>query len=137
MDRAAVVLVVDGHVALIRNEKEGRRRYYFPGGRIEKGEPPGETAQREFAEEYGIEIQVGRVLAEVETDGETHRFYQARLAPDAPDTPARMPPPRKPYASWTPLVDLPELDVHPRAVADAVAGGTIASWNGRRLDAAG
>lgn len=41
----------DNEVLLVKEERAGRVNWGFPGGRIEKGETPLETALREFHEE--------------------------------------------------------------------------------------
>ncbi|MFO7265034.1 MAG: NUDIX domain-containing protein [Bacillota bacterium] len=61
--RAAVVLVSDHGVALIRRVNESGEYYVFPGGGMEIGETPEEAAARETREELGVEVENGRWLA--------------------------------------------------------------------------
>ncbi|MDQ3327009.1 MAG: NUDIX domain-containing protein [Chloroflexota bacterium] len=48
-----VVVVRDGHVALIRREHEGATYYVFTGGGVEEGETFEAAAAREAFEELG------------------------------------------------------------------------------------
>ncbi len=54
----------EGCILLIRNTY-GRMQWTFPGGRIEKGESPEETAIREVQEEVGIQIEDLRLLGKL------------------------------------------------------------------------
>jgi ADP-ribose pyrophosphatase YjhB (NUDIX family) len=53
------VLIEDGRVVLLENE---RGEWELPGGRPEAGEDPASCVAREFAEELGAEITVGRIV---------------------------------------------------------------------------
>jgi 8-oxo-dGTP diphosphatase len=46
----------------------------FPGGKLETGETPGECLSREFAEEVGLTIEVGRPLPVIE-----HRYDHGHI----------------------------------------------------------
>ena len=48
------VLLVDGKVALVRN---ARNEWELPGGRIDLGESPEQTLEREFVEELSIRVR--------------------------------------------------------------------------------
>ena len=74
MLRSAVILLEDGKLALIRRERVGRVYYLLPGGGVEPGETLVEAAQREAAEELGLQVSVGRLVAEV-LHQENRQFY--------------------------------------------------------------
>lgn len=55
----------EGRVLLARRMPGGVNggRWEFPGGKSERGEDPARSLAREFAEELGVEIAVGALLA--------------------------------------------------------------------------
>ena len=53
------VLIEDGRVVLLENE---RGEWELPGGRPEPGEEPTAALVREFAEELGASVRVGRII---------------------------------------------------------------------------
>jgi 8-oxo-dGTP pyrophosphatase MutT (NUDIX family) len=57
-DRGSVVIIEDGKVALIERMKNGNHYYVFPGGGVEKGETPEQTAIREAFEELGVTVKI-------------------------------------------------------------------------------
>ncbi len=66
----AALIQKEGKILLTRRP-EGKARgglWEFPGGKIEPKERPEEALYREIREELGVEIEVGRILAEVEHD---------------------------------------------------------------------
>ncbi len=63
---AAVVLVIHEERALVLRRRPDDRsfahQWCLPGGRVEEGEAPHETASREIAEETGLAIAIDRDL---------------------------------------------------------------------------
>ncbi len=61
----AILVDPDGKIFLSRRgwkSKNERDLWEFPGGAVEFGERLADALQREMAEEYGIEIEVGELL---------------------------------------------------------------------------
>ena len=57
------VVLVEGHILLLKYERDGETLYLFPGGGHDPGETLAETAQREVLEETGLSVEVVRLLA--------------------------------------------------------------------------
>jgi 8-oxo-dGTP diphosphatase len=82
---AAAVVERDGLV-LVARRAAGRRQgglWEFPGGKVEAGESPEASLVRELAEELGVKVKVGPLLAVSEhrypEGGIRLRAYAARL----------------------------------------------------------
>lgn len=88
--RASGVVLHEGDVLLNRNASD--EHYVLPGGRCEMMENSRQTLQREFREELGVEVSVGRLLWVVEYffrigEVEYHRlefFYEVQLPESHP-----------------------------------------------------
>lgn len=76
--RAAIVLIEDGRIALIKRVRSGRTYYVFPGGGVEKDETPVEAARSEAMEELGLEVDIGTCCYET-SDGECSHYYLASI----------------------------------------------------------
>ena len=130
--RARVILVEQDRLALIRRVRDGQIYYVFPGGGVEHDETPQEAAIREAAEELGVEVELGPLVALARrASGSLHHFYVATLrggtfgtgtGPEWNGDPARAD--RGTYeAVWLPIPRLPEHDVRPTAIAARIASG--------------
>lgn len=130
--RAAVILVQDGSLALIRRVRGDEVYYLFPGGGVDPGESAEEAAVREAHEELGLHVELERLAAVVERNGARQYHFLARavggrfgsgtgeemtLDPDS-DRGSYVP-------VWVELTDLPRHQVRPRALADAVRLGKL------------
>ena len=141
-ERARIVLVKDEAVALIERQRDGHTYYAFPGGGVEPGETPEETAIREAREEIGLTVKVERLLATVRFDetgrpsGPTIQHYFEVAAeggswgsgtgeeygPDVPPEAGTYRP------CWIHLHELPRLDLRPRALVTALMVGHQRVW---------
>jgi len=62
----AVIRDAGGRLLLVRRgHPPGAGRWSLPGGRVENGESPASAAAREVAEETGLTVEVGELLATV------------------------------------------------------------------------
>jgi mutator protein MutT len=62
----AVVRDALGRLLLVQRAQEPSQGHWsLPGGRVEPGETPAEAASREVAEETGLSVRIGELLATV------------------------------------------------------------------------
>ena len=73
-DRAAVVIMKNNKVGLIKRIRNGSVYYVFPGGGIEDGEHPETGAKREALEELGVKVNVTECFAKLEFNGIQYFF---------------------------------------------------------------
>jgi 8-oxo-dGTP pyrophosphatase MutT (NUDIX family) len=76
--RGAIILVEGGRVALIRRVNARGVYYLFPGGGVEEGETPEESAAREAMEELGLNVEVLGLAPSVGFEGVRQLYYWAR-----------------------------------------------------------
>jgi len=60
--RVAGILVRDDKILLVRHEKNGKSYWLIPGGGVDFGETAGEALVREYREEVGLEVEVGKLV---------------------------------------------------------------------------
>ena len=60
--RVAGILVKDGKILLVRHEKNGKSYWLIPGGGMDFGETAEEALVREYQEEVGLKIKVGKLV---------------------------------------------------------------------------
>ncbi len=77
--RSAVVLLDGDKVCLIERNRKGHTYYLFPGGGVEAGEDHEQTAIREAKEELGLDVELGRVVADLTFKGARQVFYLATI----------------------------------------------------------
>jgi len=86
-DRAAAIVVVAGHILLIRRFRRPFGEYYVtPGGGVESKETPRQAVIRELREETGLSIRVQRQLFYGHTPHGARHFYFLARAPFLPVT---------------------------------------------------
>jgi 8-oxo-dGTP pyrophosphatase MutT (NUDIX family) len=76
-NRAGIILIEENKLALMERHRNGRHYFSFPGGGIDKGESPRETAAREAEEELGIQVEIKQKVAEVVFNGKTQHYFLA------------------------------------------------------------
>jgi 8-oxo-dGTP diphosphatase len=113
VSRAAVVLREDRRVALLRRVRDGHTYFDFPGGDIQAGEQPAETAVREARDALGVQVVLGPRLLIEELRGQTTHYYSAIVVGGEFDN----------EPTWMEIAELPNYDVRPRALAAILTGG--------------
>ena len=71
-----IVLDDYGRILLV-HRYDGDGHWELPGGKVEEGEEPIETAIREFREEVGVVVDITRAVGEgeFEKDGEAYKYF--------------------------------------------------------------
>ncbi len=125
--RAGIIIIHDERLALIERHRNGDHYYLFPGGQIEPGEIPEETAVREAREELGLEVRLLRLAAIVVFNGVEQHYYLGEIAGgefgkgEGPEMLGQYPPERGTYgAVWMPLQDILFEPVLPACLAEAL-----------------
>ncbi len=93
--RVAGFLEHEGRLLLVEQSRGGDRYWLLPGGGVRFGETLSEALRREVAEELGLRIAVGRLLAIVESLSPdpaypkhvVHLVFEVSAAPEADITP--------------------------------------------------
>ncbi|HNK62468.1 MAG TPA: NUDIX domain-containing protein [Anaerolineales bacterium] len=74
-NRAGIILIEGGQLALIERHKQGRHYFAFPGGGVDEGETDEQAAIREAEEELGIRVEVLLRAAEVHRLNRRDQIY--------------------------------------------------------------
>lgn len=130
--RAAGILVKEGKILLVRHEKNGKSYWLLPGGGVDFGETVEAALAREFMEEVGLEIQVGRlVLVQDSIPPDRHRqvlnlyFLVTAGASEIKVTPDAV----LRDAAFYPLEEFPRMQVNPN-VKKEILEGIAVGWEG-------
>lgn len=74
-NRAGIILIHEGKLALIERNRQGRHYFAFPGGGVDEGETDEQAAIREAEEELGIRVEIIQKAAEVLRTGRRNQVY--------------------------------------------------------------
>lgn len=135
MPRAAAILIQNDQIALIKRERQGLLYYVFPGGQVEEGETHEAAAAREVAEETGLAVTIGPLVAVVTFGGRHQYYFSAEVkggnfgVGSGPEMQDNYAPENGTYTPvWVPLIDLPQLPVRPAVLAELVATAHAQGW---------
>jgi 8-oxo-dGTP diphosphatase len=76
-DRACVFIVRDGRILLMHRVKQGEVYDAVPGGTVESGERPEDTAVREILEETSMVVTLGRRVLLLPNQGRQEYYFDA------------------------------------------------------------
>jgi 8-oxo-dGTP diphosphatase len=133
-NRAGIILIEDGKLVLIERHREGMHYFIFPGGGIDEGESPQQTARREAEEELGIIVEIKQKVAEVFINGNTqHYFLAVKLSGEfgtgTGEEYGEYNPIHGTYLPlWMPLEDVLNNNVLPRELAELVIRFSRSGW---------
>ncbi|WP_342599386.1 NUDIX domain-containing protein [Psychrobacillus sp. FSL H8-0483] len=122
-NRGATVIIENGRVALIKRTKPHMTYYVFPGGGMEVGETPEQTAIRETYEEIGVHVRIQRLLKVLNYSGMQY-YYLADIIGGNFGTGTgeeynQTSVTRGGYEPiWMDIDDLPTFDVRPKEIVE-------------------
>jgi 8-oxo-dGTP diphosphatase len=130
--RVAGILVKDGKILLVRHEKNDKSYWLLPGGGVEFGETVEEGLAREFREEVGLKVRVGKlVLVQDSIPPDLHRqVLNLYFLVQAEEGPLRVTPDAVLRdAAFYSLEEFPKMQVNPN-VKKEIMEGIAAGWGG-------
>lgn len=135
MFRSRAIIIRNQHIALIKRQREGQEYYVIPGGGMEPGETPEQTAIRESREELGLAVSIERLLAKIIFHGRPQYYFLVRMkgghfgTGKGPEMTGKYPPERGTYTPvWIPLKDIQRINLFPPSIADLLAQAALHGW---------
>lgn len=132
--RAVIILIQGGQVALIERHRQGHHYYTFPGGGVDEGETPEQTAVREAREELGLEVVLRKLVAEIWFKGKPQFYYLAEAVGGTFGT-GNGPEITTPYPErgtyrplWMPIERILDEPVLPRPMAELLVRAQREGW---------
>jgi 8-oxo-dGTP diphosphatase len=77
-NRAGIILIHEGKLALIERHRQGRHYFAFPGGGVDEDETDEQAATREAEEELGIRVKIVQKAATILRDGRRNQVLFSR-----------------------------------------------------------
>jgi 8-oxo-dGTP diphosphatase len=133
-NRSGIILIEDNKLALIERHRAGLHYFIFPGGGIDEGESPQQTAVREAEEELGIKVEIKQKVAEVKFDQATQHYFLAQklsgeFGTGTGEEYGEYNPTYGTYLPlWMPLADVVSNNVLPRELANLVIQFAEEGW---------
>ena len=135
MYRSRAIVIRKNHIALIKRQRYGREYYVIPGGGMEPGETPEQTAIRESREELGLSIAIERLLAKITFRGRDQYYYLARVTGGhfgtgkGPEMTGKYPPDRGTFTPvWVNLREISNINLFPPSIAQFLSQSMETGW---------
>lgn len=140
--RAAGIVIKDSSVLLMERKTNTDHYFVFPGGGVEEGEDPQDTAVRELAEETSIEVVLDRLIYNVtyfekRPERNTQLFYLCKYISGEPslheasEELAYMNAGNGVYIpQWVPLNRIQSLTLYPFWIRDRLVADVKDNFNG-------
>lgn len=135
--RAGVLAIRHGRIALLERHRAGQHYWVIPGGGVESGETVEAAAAREAAEELGVDVELGPLRVKFDATAPNgahgqHWYFAATIdtdeiqvvGPELEEDPSA----GTYEAVWVALDDLSTCDVRPPEIADLVDRYGEAGW---------
>ena len=133
-NRSGIILIEKNKLALIERHRAGKHYFAFPGGGIDEGESPQETAVRETEEELGIHVEIKQKVAEVFFNGNTQFYFlveklSGEFGTGTGEEYGKYNPIHGTYHPlWIQLADVLTNNVVPRELAELVVRSVKEGW---------
>lgn len=134
-NRAGIILIEDGKLALIERHKKGRHYFAFPGGGVDEGETDEQAAVREAEEELGIHVEIIHKAAEVHRLNRRDQIYfrvkwvNGEFGTGTGEEYSEVDERNGTYAPvWMPLDEVLVKNVVPRGLAELVIRSVNEGW---------
>jgi len=119
-NRAAVIIIKRDKILLMHRFKQGQEYWVIPGGTIEPGETPEQTAIREIKEETNLDIEIDEIFCTLHDQFHCGVYYIGKN----PDGMVKLGGPEAVRQSdenfyspkWVVLKDVKELTLYPKEI---------------------
>lgn len=134
-NRAGIILIHEGKLALIERHRQGRHYFAFPGGGVDKGESDEQAAVREAEEELGIHVEVVQKAATILREGRRDQVYfvvrwvDGEFGTGTGEEYGEVDPEHGTYQPlWMPLEEVLDKNVVPRGLAELTVKSHREGW---------
>ena len=135
-NRAGIILIHEGKLALIERNRQGRHYFAFPGGGVDEGESDEQAAIREAEEELGIQVRVLKKAATILRKGRRDQVYfvvewvGGEFGTGTGEEYGEFDPFHGTYAPmWMPMEEVLEKNVVPRGLAELTFKSHKEGWD--------
>lgn len=122
--RSAVIILKDENILLMHRNKFGEEYFSIPGGTIEPGESPEQTAVREIKEETNLDVVLDKLLWEIEDERHQDYYFLAKsfsgeMALGGPEL-ARQATGNLYDLQWIKIKDLRNILLYPESIKEKI-----------------